>query len=72
LPEREVSATAARHSLLTSSMMLSTRNRRPVTSWSWTKSTDQRLFGPSGAAIGVRATAIRRALRRRTASPSSR
>jgi len=38
-------------------------------SWSWTKSTDQRLFGPSGAGIGVRATAIRRRdSRRRTAS----
>ena len=32
LPEREVSGTAAKHSLVTSSMIVSTRNRRPLTS----------------------------------------
>jgi hypothetical protein len=34
LPEIDVSTTAARHSRVTSSTMLSTRNRRPVASWS--------------------------------------
>jgi hypothetical protein len=34
LPEREVSGTAAKHSLVTSSMIVSTRNRRPFASWS--------------------------------------
>ncbi len=72
LPEIEASGIAARHSFVTSSMMFSTRNLPPPASWSCTKSIDQRLFGPSGAGIGVRATAIRRRdLRRRTASPSS-
>ena len=45
LPEIDVSTTAARHSRVTSSTMLSTRNRRPVTSWSCTKSRLQRWFG---------------------------
>jgi hypothetical protein len=65
LPVIEVSGIAARHSLVTSSMTVSTRKRRPFASWSCTKSVDQRLFGPAGLGIGVRATAIRRRDRRR-------
>src|SRR5271168_3564085 len=42
-PEIEVSAIAARHSLVTSSITLRMRKRRPFESWSWTKST-----GPAG------------------------
>lgn len=34
-PDGEVSGMAARHSLVTSSMIVSTRNRRPLASWSW-------------------------------------
>ena len=71
-PDSEVSGMAARHSLVTSSMIVRTRNRRPLASWSWTKSVDQRLLGPSVFGIGARATAVRRRdLRRRTARPSS-
>ena len=44
-PEIEVSGIAARHSRVTSSTMFRMRSRRPQTSWSWTKSTDQRAFG---------------------------
>ena len=80
-PHKDVSGTAARHSLVTacpgldpgSSMIVSTRNRHPSASWSCTKSVDQRLSGSSGLGIGLRATAIRqRDLRRRTARSSSR
>ena len=45
-PEIQVSAVAARHSLVTSSITLRMRKRRPFESWSWTKSTDQRAFWP--------------------------
>ena len=33
-PDKDVSGTAARHSLVASSMIVSTRNRRPLASWS--------------------------------------
>jgi hypothetical protein len=51
-PDKDVSGIAARHSLVPSSMIVSTRNRRPSASWSCTKSVDQRLFGPAGFGIG--------------------
>ena len=38
LQEIEVSTTVRRHSRVTSSSILSKRNRRPVTSWSWRRS----------------------------------
>jgi transposase InsO family protein len=72
-PEIDVSGTARRHSRVTSSTMFSTRNRRPVTSWSCTKSRLQHWFG--NASPGGRArvpTARLRPLRRRTVKPSSR
>ena len=43
-PDSEKSGTAARHSLLKSSITLSSRNRRPLPSWSLTKSSDHRWF----------------------------
>lgn len=73
LPEIEVSGTAARHSRVTSSTMLSTRNRRPVANWSCTKSRLQRWLGSASTSGGVRVpTARLRPLRRRTVRPSSR
>ena len=72
-PEIEVSGIAPRHSLVTSSTMLRTRKRRPLANWSWTKSSDQRAFGLASTRIGARVpTALRRARRLRTVSPSSR
>jgi hypothetical protein len=73
-PEIEVSAIAARHSLVTSSTMLRIRKRRPQTIWSWTKSSDQREFGSAGrGSSGTRVPVARlRPRRRRTISPSSR
>jgi hypothetical protein len=53
-PEIEVSATAARHSRLKSSLMHSTRNRWPQARLSDTKSRDQRWFGACGIAIDAR------------------
>lgn len=72
-PEIEVSGIAPRHSLVTSLTMLRTRKRRPLANWSWTKSSDQRTFGFASRRIGTRPpTALRRARRLRTESPSSR
>ena len=72
-PEIEVSGIAARHSRVTSSTMFRMRSRRPQTSWSWTKSTDQRAFGLDSTGIGARdPTARLRACRLRTVRPSSR
>src|SRR5262245_37625772 len=42
-PEIEVSAIAIRHSRVTSSTTLKIRKRRPQASWSWMKSSDQRI-----------------------------
>jgi hypothetical protein len=42
--DSEKSGTAARHSLLKSSITLRMRNRRPLASWSLTKFSDQRWF----------------------------
>ena len=61
LPEIEVSTTAARHSLVTSSTTLRMRSRRPVTSWSCTKSTDQRAFGVATVRIGAHVPVARSA-----------
>jgi hypothetical protein len=73
LPEIDVSGTAAKHSRVTSSTMLRMRKRRPWASWSWTKSSDQRALALASTRIGVRVPiALRRALRLRTVSPSSR
>lgn len=52
-PDRDVSATAARHSFVTSSITLKIRNRRPWAKWSWTKSTDQRAFGAATFSSGA-------------------
>ena len=72
-PEIQVSAVAARHSLVTSSITLRMRKRRPFESWSWTKSTDQRAFGLASTRIGARMPVARlRPLRLRTVRPSSR
>ena len=72
-PEIDVSGMAPKHSLVTSSTMLRMRKRRPLANWSWTKSNDQRAFGFASTRIGTRApTALRRARRLRTVSPSSR
>lgn len=58
---------------LTSSTMLSTRNRLPQANWSWTKSRLQRALGRASTRSGARVpTARRRARRLRTPSPSSR
>ena len=73
LPEIEVSGIAARHSRVTSSTMLRMRKRRPWANWSWTKSSDQRALTLASTRIGARVPiALRRALRLRTVSPSSR
>jgi hypothetical protein len=66
-------AIAARHSLVTSSITLRMRKRRPFESWSWTKSTDQRALGLASTGIGARMPVARlRLLRLRTVRPSSR
>jgi hypothetical protein len=58
---------------LKSSITLSSRNRRPLPSWSLTKSSDQRWFISCGTTIGARVPMARRRPRRRfTANPSSR
>ena len=69
-PEMDVSGIAARHSFVTSSMMLRMRKRRPEPNWSWTKSIDQRAFGlvstssgaPVPVALAVTAPSDRQAL----------
>ena len=63
----------ARHWPVKSSTSVRQRKRRPVASWSWMKSIDQRSLGPGGTESDTRATAgsFRRRLRRRE-SPSSR
>ena len=52
--EIEVSAMAARHTLVTSSITLRMRKRRRFESWSWAKSTDQRALGLASTRIGAR------------------
>jgi hypothetical protein len=65
--EIEVSAIAAKHSLVTSSITLRMRKRRPFEGWSWTKSTDQRALGLASTRIGARMPIARlRPLRLRT------
>ena len=72
-PEIEVSTTAARHSLVTSSITLKMRNRRPQTNRSCTKSTDRRAFGCATVSRGARVpVAVFRPRRLRTDRPSSR
>lgn len=53
-PEIGVSAVAARRSLVTSSITLRMRMRRPLESRSWAKSTGQRAFGLGSTRIGAR------------------
>src|SRR3954467_6814736 len=50
----ELSATRARHSLVKSSTSVRMRKRRPLTSVSATKSSDQRRLRSCGTAIGAR------------------
>jgi hypothetical protein len=58
-PGIEVSATAARHSFVTSSITSRIRMHRPSQSWSWTKSTDQCAFGRgSGGHLAIRAGCV--------------
>jgi hypothetical protein len=72
-PEIDVSTTAARHSLVTSSTTLKMRNRRPLANGSWTKSTDQRTFSTARVIRGARVPVARfQPLRLRTQRPSSR
>jgi 6-phosphogluconate dehydrogenase (decarboxylating) len=64
-PVIDVSGTVARLSFVKSSTTVRMRNRRPVVSWSATKSSDQRWFGPCGNASGARTPMARRRPRRR-------
>ncbi len=64
-PEIDVSGTAARHSLVTSSTTLSTRNRLPDAIWSCTKSRLQRWFGNARTGAGALVPTARLRLRRR-------
>ena len=68
LREIEVSRTFARHSRVTSSPTLNTRNQRPLANWSWTKSRLQRWLGSAATGAGARAptTGLRPFLRGQT------
>ncbi len=72
-PEIDVSGIAAKHSPVTSSTTFSTLNRRPQANLSCAKSRDQWALAHASIRIGALVpSALRRALRLRTVSPSSR
>lgn len=72
-PEIKAPGTIARHSRVTSSTTLSTRNRLPDAIWSCAKSRLQRCFGKAGTGLGTLVPTARvRLCRRLTAKPYSR
>lgn len=54
VPDRDVSATRARHCRVQSSTTVRMRKRRPSVSWSDTKSRGQHSLGPIGIIMGAR------------------
>ena len=72
VPDSDVSATQTRHSREKSSTTFNTRKRRPSSSVSATKSSDQRWFAPCGIVAGARVPRARfRPQRLRTINRSS-